>query len=143
VVELVREVGSGRHGEAPASIVFLSGDVHNAYLERGAFRPADGMRSAVWQGVCSPFRNPLDTHERLIVKLASSRPVGVLTKALAKRAGVREPEMRWKMDCAPAFDNQIATLDWEGTKATMTLEKSEPGNPLEPRLTTTFERALT
>jgi hypothetical protein len=142
VVELVREVGSGRRGEPPASIVFLSGDVHNAYLEQGGFRREDGMRSAVWQGVCSPFRNPLDTHERLAVKLASSRPVGVLTKALAKRAGVREPEMGWRMDCPPAFDNQIATLDWNGRQAKMTLEKSVPGDPLDPRLELTFEREL-
>ena len=45
---------------APASIVTLSGDVHHAYLFEVAFPRGSGARSAVWQAVCSPYRNPLD-----------------------------------------------------------------------------------
>ena len=59
----IREVGTGQHGEPPATIVALSGDVHHAYLAEVAYRRGTGMRSQVWQAVCSPFRNPLD-HER-------------------------------------------------------------------------------
>jgi hypothetical protein len=143
VVELVREIGSGKYGEPPASIVFLSGDVHNAYLERVAFKRGDGVRSSVWQGVCSPFRNPLDGHERFAVKLSASRPFGVLTKALAHRAGVEDPGIRWKTVAGPAFDNQVATLDWNGPDAKITLERAEPGDPTRPTLELTFECPLT
>ena len=61
---IVRAVGTGERGEAPASIVALSGDVHHAYLAEVGFPPGTGMRSTAWQATCSPFRNPLDSKER-------------------------------------------------------------------------------
>jgi hypothetical protein len=142
VVDLVREVGSGKHGEPPASIVFLSGDVHNAYLARVAFRREDGVVCPVWQGVCSPFRNPLDRHEQMAVKFSASRPVGEVMKRLALRAGVEDPGIRWETVAGPAFDNQVATLDWEGREAKMTLEKAVPSDPRKPDLELTFECEL-
>ena len=45
---------------APASIVVLSGDVHHAYLAEVGLRDEAGRsESAVYQAVCSPYRNPL------------------------------------------------------------------------------------
>ena len=46
------EVDSGRRGEPPATVVFLSGDVHYSYLMRAGSR-----RSAIYQAVCSPIRS--------------------------------------------------------------------------------------
>ena len=66
-------VGTGEHGEPPATIVALSGDVHHAYLAEVAYPPGTGMRSPVWQAVCSPFRNPLDDKERRVMRFAASR----------------------------------------------------------------------
>jgi hypothetical protein len=43
LIALVGDVGSGRRGRAPASIVMLGGDVHQAYLEQVGFRPARGV----------------------------------------------------------------------------------------------------
>ena len=134
LVDLVREVGSGKHGEPPASIVFLSGDIHNAYVARAAFRPEDRMVSPVWQGVCSPLRNPLDRRERLLFRIAASRPAGSLTKALAHRAGVKDAPIRGRLEKTPSFDNQISTMDWEGPWAELTLERATPGEPQRPRL---------
>ena len=142
VVKLVKELGSGQRGEIPKSIVFLSGDVHNAYLADVGFRPEDGVKCPVWQGVCSPFRNPLNGKERRAVEASASRPFGVVMKQLAKRAGVKDPGIRWKTVCGPAFDNQVATLDWEGPSAHLTLERAVPGDPVKPEIALTFERDL-
>jgi hypothetical protein len=123
--------------------VFLSGDVHNAYLAKIAFPREDGVKIPVWQGVCSPFRNPLDSHEQRAVKMSSSRPFGAVMKRMAKRAGVKDPGVRWKLEYPPAFDNQISTLDWERAAAKITLERAEPGDPRKPKLTVTCEHELT
>ena len=48
--ELLREVGAGGSGHAPASIVVLSGDVHHAYLAEVGFPRGSGVSSHVWQG---------------------------------------------------------------------------------------------
>ena len=68
----IREVGTGQHGEPPATIVALSGDVHHAYLAEVAYRRGTGMRSQVWQAVCSPFRNPLDHNERRMMRAGAT-----------------------------------------------------------------------
>jgi PhoD-like phosphatase len=131
---LVRDVGSGRRGTPPASIVFLSGDIHNAYLARASFKAEDRVQTPVWQGVCSPIRNPLDAKERRMFKLACSRPAHKLAKALAHRAGVKDAPFRWKLTTKPSFDNQISTMDWHGEWAELTLERSVPGEPRHPKL---------
>ena len=142
VVELVRELGSGKRGEPPSSIVFLSGDVHNAYLAEVAFPKGTGMRVPVWQGVCSPIRNPLDSREQRMIRLTATKAFEMATRALAKGAGVPDPGVRWHMDVEPSFDNQIATLDWHGTSAVMSLEHTVAGDPRKPRIEPTVERRL-
>ena len=60
LAEIQRSVGAGERGEPPAAILTLSGDVHHAYLSHVAYSRDAGVRSAVYQAVCSPLRNPLD-----------------------------------------------------------------------------------
>jgi len=143
LVELIRAVGSGELGNPPASIVVLSGDVHHAYLVEVGFARGSGVKSPVYQAVCSPYRNPLDSHERLTVKAAASRPGWAAGRILARAAGVDPPEIGWRFLEGPLFDNQIASLTLDGQKARMTLSKTEPGEPDEARLASSFERTLT
>jgi hypothetical protein len=96
----------------------------------------------VWQGVCSPVRNPLDTHERVLMRFAGSRPFFWVMRALAKAAGVKDPGIRWRLVTKPTFDNQLSTLDWEGDHARLKLERTVPGDPKHPRLELSFERPL-
>jgi hypothetical protein len=65
-----------------------------------------------------------------------------LTRFLAHRAGVKDVGARWKLVTDQTFDNQLSTLDWEGKRAHMKLEKALPGDPRHPRLELSFERAL-
>ena len=110
--ELLREVGAGNRGEAPQSIVVLSGDVHHAYLAEVGFPTGSGVKSRVWQATCSPFRNPLSTKERRGVRVGFSKTGAVIGRLLARSAGVPPPPVRWRfMDGDPRFDNQVGTLE--------------------------------
>jgi hypothetical protein len=141
---LVRAVGSGQHGKPPATIVALSGDVHHAYLMEAGFRPEAGVKSGVFQVVCSPFRNPLDRHERAAIRIAASRPAALAAHALARSAGVREPDMRWRLAHGhePWFDNQVGTLELHGRRARVVIEKTVPSDDEDPSLETVIESWL-
>jgi PhoD-like phosphatase len=143
LAELQRSVAAGERGSAPASIVTLSGDVHHAYLAEVAFRRGSGVTSAVWQAVCSPFRNPLERQERMVVRAGCSEPGAVVGRALARSAGVPDPEIRWRLvDRSPFFDNQMATLTIDGRRLDLRIEKTIPAEPGTARLETTLERRL-
>ena len=91
------------------------------------------MRSAVYQAVCSPMRNPLDGRERRAIKSMFTRPVAALTRALARSAGVSDPSIRWRLvGDGPYFDNQLATLDIDGLHIDLKVEKALPadGDPI-------------
>jgi hypothetical protein len=143
--DLLRDVGTGRRGEAPATIVALSGDVHHAYLAEVGFPRGTDMRSNVWQATCSPFRNPLDDRERRAVRFACSRAGTALGRLVARTAGVGEPPVRWRfVHDEPWFDNQVASLVMEGRDAKFALEKTEPEDAEHERLRLdrVFERDL-
>ena len=139
---LLEDVGSGKHGRAPASIVVLSGDVHHAYLAEMAFGSEAGMASAVYQAVCSPYRNPLDNHERLAIKAGFTRPFTAAMRALAESAGAADPGLRWRLAEGPYFDNQVATLRLDGRESVLQLDKTVPGDEDERALDCVFERRL-
>jgi hypothetical protein len=139
--ELLEEVGSGRRGKPPASIVVLSGDVHHAYLAETAF-PSAGIESAIYQAVCSPYRNPLELNERRAIRIGFSRPFIAAMRALAGTAGTADPGMRWRLAEGPYFDNQVATLRLDGREARMKLDKTVPGEDEERHLDCVFERRI-
>lgn len=140
--ELLEEVGSGRRGKPPASIVILSGDVHHAYLCDVAFRKDAGVQSAVVQAVCSPYRNPLDNHERRVVRAGFSRPFGALAKGLSRLSGAPDPGIRWRLLEGPYFDNQVGTVRLDGRQALVRLDKTAAGEEDEKSLEKTFERRI-
>ena len=139
---LVRAVGTVERGPPPASVVLLGGDVHHAYLANVAFRKSAGVKSAVYQAVCSPYRNALDSHERAVVRFGASRPGAFVGRALARAAGVPHPEIRWRLAQSPTFDNQFATLELRGRSARMHIERIVPGDWDHPRIETSLERVL-
>jgi PhoD-like phosphatase len=144
LTELQREVATGERGEPPASIVTLSGDVHHAYLAEVGFPHGTNAKSAVWQAVVSPFRNPLDSKERSVIKALTTKPAELLTRVLRRSAGVADPPIRWRLTGdGPWFDNQYGVLTVEGRKLEMRLEKAVPaGDHGETRLERVFDRRL-
>jgi hypothetical protein len=124
---LLREVGSGRRGRAPETITVLSGDVHHAYLAQIGFPPGSGVESAVWQAVCSPFRNPLDHHERRAILGAWTPAATRITRGLARAAGVKPPPVDWRLiHDEPWFNNQVGWIELAGPRARFLLEKALP-----------------
>ena len=139
---LLKEVASGKRGDPPGSVTMLSGDVHFAYLAEVGFPRGTGAESAVWQAVCSPVRNPLDKREKAVVRFNCTRPAGVIGRALARSAGARRPGIDWRLCEGPAFDNQVATIDWQGKHAELVIERVPPGDSNNPELVETFRRTL-
>jgi PhoD-like phosphatase len=137
---LIEDVAAGRRGEPPRSIVLLAGDIHHAYLAEVAFRRDAGVRSPVWQAVCSPYRNPLDDTERRIARFGCSRFAEPIARALAASAGVERPDVRWRLVQPPTFDNQISTLRLDGPSASVQIEYTRPAD--RPTLETSLKRRL-
>ncbi|MGI5166353.1 alkaline phosphatase D family protein [Spirillospora sp. CA-253888] len=104
-------VGRGERGPAPASISFLSGDVHYSYLARVT---DPRTQSAISQVVCSPLRNPLPGMFRWANRVAVARPLRGLPRVLARMAKVPVAPLKWRLTDGPWFDNAIATVDLRG-----------------------------
>jgi hypothetical protein len=92
--------------------------------------------------VCSPLRNPLDSRERRGIRAAMSRPAERVGEALARAAGVPEEPVTWSIEEGPWFDNQVATIELDGRRAWMALDKvlDPPDGP--PRLERVMRRQL-
>jgi hypothetical protein len=144
MARLLEDVGSGRRGSPPASIVLLSGDVHHAYLAQLGFRVGSDLRAPVYQAVCSPFRNSLNRRERLAIKAGLSPAMGRLSRGLLRLAGGADPAVRWRFLAGPWFDNQVGSLEIRARTATMRLDKALPARPGsdERHLERVFERSL-
>lgn len=141
MIALLTEVAAGHRGRPPASIVMLGGDVHQAYLETVAFRPSAGVSSAVYQAVCSPFRNQLGRRERRALRIARrSRLMGLMVRRLAHAAGVRDPNVRWRVLQPPTWRNQLGWLTLHRRELRLTIESTREGP--EPELEVTLDRQL-
>ncbi len=112
MVGLVQHVAA--RPNPPASVLWLSGDVHCSYLAEASVEGVDPARTAVHQLTMSPFRNPLHVPVRVATRLLGRRPVVAALAALARSAGVREPAMTWEVDRGPWFANGVMTVDVDG-----------------------------
>jgi len=130
MTDLVAEVGSGTRGRAPATITFLSGDVHFAYVAEGRFPHRPEVSSRILQAVCSPLRNPLPQGMRYGQRLASSTVAHRVGRWLAGSAGVPRPEIAWSVRYGPAFGNEVATLKLAGRHGQLVVEAAVPGPAL-------------
>jgi hypothetical protein len=134
MVELLHELAESP--EAPGSISFIGGDVHTAYIAEVDLGVGERQRSRVFQIVCSPFRNPLAARERRVIRIFSTRAAGVACRALARAAGVKRPDVSWRLITPLTFDNSVAVLTLDERRAQVTIRRSAPegdeGWPLEP-----------
>jgi PhoD-like phosphatase len=139
MVELIEAAASGRKGTPPTSIITLGGDVHHAYLARVSFPDDAAVESAVWQGVCSPFRNALSRREERIARAGDSSWAQAIARGLARSARVSPPRVHWRLEQDPTFDNQFGTLEIEGDRAAVRIERTVPGEWRRPRIETSLE----
>jgi hypothetical protein len=107
----------------PASIIFLSGDVHYAYLAEGGF-PDQPLETKLYQAVCSPFRHSLAPPLELANKIAFTRALERVGRLLARSARLPRPSISWRMKHGPFFENEVATLELDGRAARLRLERT-------------------
>lgn len=116
LADIVTELATGGRGEPPASITFLSGDVHYSYLAR-VRTPLDA--APIHQVVSSPIRNQLPWKLRCAVRVASLGVVGPVSGALARAAGVRSTPLNWSHTHGNWFSNVLAEIHLRGREATV------------------------
>jgi hypothetical protein len=143
LAELLDDVAHGRCGDAPASIVLLSGDVHHCYLAEVGFRHGAGAHSPTWQAVCSAFRKELAPHERRVLALGHTGLAERVGRRLARAIGVPPLPLDWRVVERPAYGNQVATLSLDGDQARVSVEAVADGTWDAPVLTLAFARDLT
>ena len=143
LAEVLDDVAHGRCGDAPASIVMLSGDVHHCYLAEVGFREHGTPHSPVWQAVCSAFRKELAPHERRVIAFGHT-PLGErLARRLARAIGVPPLPLDWRVVERPAYANQVGTLRIDGPHAGVSVEAVVDGSWRDPQLRVAFARDLT
>ena len=142
--DLLRSISTGERGKPPASIAVLSGDVHHTYLAELELRDPDA-KSPVYQATCSPFRNPLPGPLRRIFRAGWSKKGAQIGQLLARTARVKEPDVGWHLTHdGPWFNNHVSTLELEGRRNVLKIEKavSQNGASGEPTLQKIFEYHL-
>ncbi len=126
VQEMVADVAGGQRGPAPATVTFLSGDVHHSYLME-ADLPTGPGRSRVVQAVCSPIRNPLPQVMRFVTATMAYGVAGTVGRLLSETARVPGPPWTWHTADGPWFNNALATLDLSGRRAKVAWETATEG----------------
>jgi hypothetical protein len=116
VARMTLEVARGERGPAPATVTFLSGDVHHSYVSearptRRAARRQRPVHSRIVQAVCSPIRNPLSRKWRFATAFLSYGVAGPIGHVVARSAKVPNAPLVWKLLKGPWFDNNLATLE--------------------------------
>jgi hypothetical protein len=122
MVKLIEDVAS--RADAPATVLILSGDVHCSYVSRAHTPALDRSRTRVYQLVMSPFRNPLEAGIRAVTRLFNRPTAARVCHALARHAGVTEPNIRWSIDKGPWFSNGVMTVVLEGRRAFLEVDRA-------------------
>ena len=120
MVELAQSVAAS--DRPPASVLWLSGDVHCSYVATARVEGVDPERTAMVQLTMSPFRNPLGPFIRRANRWLDRPRVAGALAWLARRAGVRDPGISWALDGGPWFSNGVMTVDVEGRRAAVEVE---------------------
>ena len=139
---LLTGLATGAHGEPPASVTVISGDIHHSYLAAVDFPGVTGVRSAVYQAVCSPIHNVLPDSFRHGQQLATSRAGAVIGAAVARLAGVHKPRIGWRITRGTWFDNMLSALEFRGRSARISFERTVPGAGGAPHLEQVCETDL-
>jgi PhoD-like phosphatase len=129
MLHLVTEVASGERGKPPATIIFLSGDVHFSYLaEAQCAGLSDGSR--VLQAVCSPLRNPLGRNIRTMERIAASGFGLAIGRFLTRRAHATTLGWHWDITQGPVFGNTLGELTVHGRSLEVRMSGARPGPAL-------------
>jgi hypothetical protein len=111
VFELVMSVARGERGHPPATVTFLSGDVHHSYVAEVTDPASHGARSRIVQAVCSPIRNPMPRGIRVLMSQMAKGLVRPMRWLAIRTKGVPHLRYPWKLTHGPWFDNNLAVAE--------------------------------
>ncbi|KQR99652.1 hypothetical protein ASG12_02315 [Williamsia sp. Leaf354] len=141
MADLVGELTS--RATPPASVVWLSGDVHCSYVAEAELVGRATPDTTLCQLTMSPFRNPLERPVRAVNRIAVKAPMVKLMRALAKRAGAGPSPMSWKATAGPWFDNGVMSLTVSGERISVRVEHAFVDDDGAQRLSQTHVADLT
>jgi hypothetical protein len=138
VFEMVMDVARGNRGRAPATVVFLSGDVHNSYVAEVTDGSRQGASSRIIQAVCSPIRNPMPMGLRIMMSAFARSLVRPMRAIAGRSRRVPDPVYPWRVTEGPWFDNCLAQVQVEGRDLSFVWRAGEvvDGDDLHPTVTT-------
>jgi hypothetical protein len=143
---LLTGLAAGEYGEPPASVTIISGDVHHSYLTAvdlpGAPHHSAVYHSAVYQAVCSPFRQSMPAMMQRGQRLASTRVGGLAGAATARLAGAPAPAITWRVTQGPWFENMLATLEYDARTARIRFDRIAEPEVGAPHLTCASQARL-
>ena len=122
VAQLLREVVTGTH--PPASILFLSGDVHFSYTAQVDLPGIDAPETAIHQLVQSPMRNRLPKAMIATFWLLQTRFAAVALRPLPRLAGVEDPRVTWRFNGPLTFKNGLMTVLVDGERADVAVDRA-------------------
>ncbi len=111
VFAMVIDLARGGRGPAPATITFLSGDVHNSYLAEVTEPGRYAAQSRIIQAVASPMRNPMPRWLRIAISLVAKRLVRPMRFLANRSARIGDPKYPWTVTHGPWFDNNVAVCE--------------------------------
>lgn len=139
---LVIDIATGTHGEAPRSLIMLGGDVHHCFVSEVEL--PEGLPptpTKIRHVVCSGLRKELELKERLVLAFGHTRLAARLARRLAESANANRPRLRWRQVSDSHFRNQIGTLEIRRDRVDLRLERAR-GLWGSPRLETVHESRL-
>jgi hypothetical protein len=105
--------------------------------------PGGGVKSRIYQAVCSPLRNALPGKKSSLQNVAWTKPFALATHLLSRLAGVEPPGLTWRLTHdSPWFENHVATLQLDGRSAHITFEEAVNDDSREPGLRKIFAHRL-
>jgi phosphodiesterase/alkaline phosphatase D-like protein len=116
--------------DAPATISVLSGDVHHSYVARADFNGA-AVGSPVYQLVSSALHHGLPWYAPPLLRAGWSPVLAAVARSVARRFGVPDPALSWRLLSNTVFDNAVSTLVFSTRNATLIVESSKDGGQLQ------------
>ncbi|MBO0708018.1 MAG: alkaline phosphatase family protein [Candidatus Dormibacteraeota bacterium] len=140
LARMLLDVAAGGGGWTPSTLLCLGGDLHFGYVAEVA---AGEGAAPVFQLTASPMRNRLLPEQQRALKLAASRTAGLVSRCLARLAGLSAPPTTWELSHGWWIENHLIDLLFEGSRASLAVRMTVSGShpEIHTRLLTRLDRS--
>jgi hypothetical protein len=139
---LLRKLGAGGRRACVGYYHHTLGGVHHAYLAKALLPEGDSVKSVIYQPVCSPLRNVLDTNEQHAVRAGWSKLGARIGETLVRPAGVRPPGHWTGNSCMMSLGLAGGEPGTRPLRARVRIERPTPSESAEPESEEVFSCAL-